>query len=125
MNKLRIIVSWTARVTAGICFLFWGAFFVAHMSEWFIRPIFTKTQLPPLSVCLRMLLHLGFLVGYIIGFKWELIGGLLVVVSASTFFISIGVLKFLPLSILPGILFLIAWTVRHYTKPAIGGITHE
>ena len=110
MNKL-IIVTWIARVTAVICFLFWGAFFVAHLNAWFITPLLTKAQLPPLSIWMQKLLHLGFLVGYIIGFKRELIGGLLGVVSALAFCVSIGVLKFLPWTILPGVLFLIAWTI--------------
>ena len=106
---LEISIRWVARITAAIALLSWGAFFVAHLSEWFIKPLFTGTQLPPLKVWTAQLLHFGFLVGYIIGFKWELIGGLFVVFGVSAFFILIGILKFVPWTILPGVLYLFCW----------------
>ena len=106
---VAVVIRWSARITAVIGFFFWGAFFLAHLNEWFIQPLFTEIQLPPSKVWICQLLHFGFLVGYIVSFKWELIGGLLVVFSASAFFISIGVLKFLPWTILPGVLFLLCW----------------
>ena len=109
---ILLILKWAARITAGIGFLFWGAFFVAHTGEWFINPLFTQTQLPPFKVWVAQLLHLGFLVGYIIGFKWELIGGLLAVFSASAFFVLISVLGFLPWTIIPGVLFLLYWWLK-------------
>jgi hypothetical protein len=36
MNTIRIALSWMAKITATIGFLFWVSFFAAHLGEWFI-----------------------------------------------------------------------------------------
>ncbi len=120
---VRIIVSWLGRITAAMGLFLWGSFFVAHLHEWYITPIVNQTELPPWHVGLRMLLHFGFLLGYILGVKRELLGGLMVVICASAFFISLGPSKlifwmYMLSAILPGLLYLAAWVMRKYKKDA-------
>jgi hypothetical protein len=54
------------------------------------------------------LLHLLVLAGLIIGFKWELVGGLLVI-AASVLFFSDKAPLFIPITILPAVLYLYCW----------------
>jgi hypothetical protein len=74
-------VRWLARLLAVGLVLFWGTFFVAHLS-WF----FTGEGLPPPEVFALQGLHLLLLVGLLAGWRWELAGGLLVLLASLTFF---------------------------------------
>jgi hypothetical protein len=65
-------------------------------------------------------------VGYAIGWRWELIGGLLVIAGTAAFFVtSIAILGTSPLPevevawfALPGVLYLEAWrSERHVSRP--------
>ena len=57
---------------------FWGLFFIEHTAEWFTHP----NQWPPLHVTLLHAAHLVFLLGLLAGWRWELIGGVVVLVAA-------------------------------------------
>lgn len=58
----------------------WGAFFVEHLG-WF-RDL---QQLPP-PVMVLQACHLLLLVGLVIGWRWELAGGIVTLASAVIFF---------------------------------------
>ena len=77
-------VRWGARLWATVLFLFWGAFFVEHTAEWFGR----GTPTPPLDVVALHTLHGLFLLGLIVGWRWELAGGLLALVTGVSFFLQ-------------------------------------
>jgi hypothetical protein len=106
-NDSRIIlaVRWIARVWALALFLSWGLFFVEHTAEWFTDP----NQWPPLHVTLLHLAHAVFLLGLLLGWRWELIGGVIALAAALAFFPQVGgknVLIFLPVSIVPALLWI-------------------
>lgn len=108
-----MIVRWLARFLAVGMLLFWGAFFVEHLWEWFSSPL---TKSPPLKVWLGQFLHLALLLSYVVAMKWDLAGGCLIICSSALFFIWIhGIaltpvnLIFLSSTVLPGILLLVAW----------------
>lgn len=83
--KVLPVVRWTARLLATLLFLFWGIFFVEHLIEWFVKPL---PQTPPPAVWLGQGLHLLLLVGLVMLWRWEVAGGLLVIVSAFVFFVD-------------------------------------
>jgi len=65
--------------------LFWGTFFVEHL-QCFANP----GQWPPIKVIVLQLLHLTMLAGLLLAWRWELIGSLLVIVSALAFFSQVA-----------------------------------
>lgn len=83
--------KWGGRLTATLLLLFWGAFFVEHTSEWFLRP---GGQFPPFSVWFLQLAHFAMLVGLSLIVKWERLGGLILVLASIAFFGGIGMHRF-------------------------------
>jgi len=64
-----------------VVFLFWGAFFVEHLSY------FTGSgDKPPLFVYFMQLYHFLFLAGLLLAMKWNYPGGLLTLISSFFFF---------------------------------------
>ena len=101
---VELALRWLARGLSGALFLFWGAFFVAHLG-WFADP----ARLPPAWVCLTVGLHFLMLLGFLVGWKWELPGALLVLAAAWPFFwVAAGpnFLLFAAVSSLPAVLWL-------------------
>ncbi|MCF8239338.1 MAG: hypothetical protein K9I85_14340 [Saprospiraceae bacterium] len=75
-----------ARTLAIAELLLWGAFFVEHLG-WFSDP---ANASPPATVWLRQLAHLTLLVGYLVIWKWERQGAIIILIGALTFFPLIG-----------------------------------
>lgn len=107
MNNERVvnIVRWTARILSVAAILFWGGFFIEHTKVWFIDPL---PQVPPPKVWLGQFLHFLILAGLVVGWKWERVGGILVVVASVLFFADKAPLFILP-TIVPGVLYLFCW----------------
>jgi hypothetical protein len=109
LEKTAPALRWSGRILAALLFLFWGAFFVEHTIEWFVRPY---PQTPPAFVWLGQGLHLLMLVGLVALWRWELAGSLLVIASAFAFFVDKAGANF-PLffgvTALSGLLVLCAW----------------
>jgi hypothetical protein len=106
-NDSRIILAarWIARIWALGLLLFWGLFFVEHTAEWFANP----NRWPPVQVILLHAAHFVFLVGLLIGWRWELIGGLIALVASLVFFSQAGgnnALIFLSFSVIPSLLWI-------------------
>lgn len=99
------IVRWTARVTGLLLFLLWGTFFVEHLAEWFSDP----ANLPPLFVFAGQILHGLMLAGFIVAWRWEFPGALMIIVFSLLFFLMVHALVFFPVTIIPAILSLAAW----------------
>jgi hypothetical protein len=115
-GRLVVTLRWVARGLATALLLFWGAFFVAHLS-WFAQP----DQLPPLWVFLTMGLHLLMLAGLLVGWRWEVPGALLVLAAAVPFFwVSAGPNFFLFTAVtsLPAVLWLTAGLAEWRGKTA-------
>ena len=92
-------------------FLFWGAFFVAHIKAWFIDPF---PQSPPPKVWLIVALHGGLLAGLLAGWRWELAGALIVLFAGGTFFWLMAgtkLLGYFAITALPALAWLWSWAV--------------
>jgi hypothetical protein len=111
-------VRWIARLAAAAMFLLAGAFFLEHMSEWFIKPF---PQMPPLYVWVGQLLHLVYLAGLIIGLRWERLGGCLAIAAAALFLWDKNPTLILP-SIVPGVLYLMSWYLDRKPKCPVGPV---
>jgi hypothetical protein len=94
---IQLATLWMARICAVAMFLFWGAFFVEHLQEWFFRP---DGRLPPPSVWRGQALHLAMLLGLAtIIFRpgW---GAIITTAATVAFFASIGMRGFPYLALL-------------------------
>jgi hypothetical protein len=104
-SGLFVLLRWTARVWGTGLFLLWGAFFVQHL-EWFANP----HHLPPLWVVMLMGFHLAMLIGFLAAWRWEVLGGCVVLVSSLVFFSATAGTNaawFLLLNSVPAILWLL------------------
>jgi hypothetical protein len=107
------IVCWTGRVLALGLFVLWGAFFVAHLEQWFLHPI---KGFPPIGVWLGQLAHLAILVGLVALWRWPVTGSILTILGSLAFFGGLAIweataggrylsfLEFLAITILPALL---------------------
>jgi hypothetical protein len=99
------VIRWIARVLGGALFLLWGAFFVEHLS-WFLVPL---NVAPSLQIWLAQGLHFLVLLGFLVAYRWERLGGGLVIAGALFFFLITGVWNVLPLfvaTVIPAALYL-------------------
>jgi hypothetical protein len=86
-------LRWLARVASAFLFLFWGAFFLEHLIEWFVRPFPAG---PPASVWVAQFGHFLILIGYAAGWFQERIGALMLLLGAGVF-LGVGDAGVLPL----------------------------
>jgi hypothetical protein len=111
-------LRWVARVWGTILLLFWGAFFVEHLG-WFAHP----RALPPPWVFALQGLHLAMLAGLVAAWRWEVAGGLLVVVSAVAFFAFTAGANFVPFAAVtgaPGVLWVVCgWLSGRSAVPSL------
>ena len=96
------VIRWAARALALATFLFLGWLFAVRIVNW---PMHPWPLTPPLSIWVGQALFLLLLAGLLIGLRWELAGGLLVVGAAVPLFAT-TIPDLTPLAILPGILYL-------------------
>ena len=109
---IAVAFRWLGRTLALLLFLFWGAFFLAHLSEWFWN---AHGALPPARVWVSQVLHLGMLVGLALMLWKDRIGALITVLATTAFFASIGVHRFpwiALLNLLPIAGFAVAWSLH-------------
>ena len=90
-NVLSGIGKWGGRLTALLLVLFWGAFFVEHLSEWFLRG---DGQYPPPRVWVGQALHFLMLAGFGLMLKWRQAGHAVMLAATVAFFASIGLNSF-------------------------------
>jgi len=108
-STLAFAGKWGGRLTAILLFLFWGAFFVEHTSEWFLR---SESRFPPALVWFQQLAHFGMLAGLAVMLKWPRLGGLILLVATVAFFGGIGMHSFpyiALINLLPIALFGVYW----------------
>jgi hypothetical protein len=108
------VFTWIGRGLALLLFLFWGAFLVEHVSEWFLHP---AQGLPPARVWVAMLFHLAMLVGLLLMLKWDRVGSAVTLVATVAFFAVIGMNRFPYLALLnlvPLPFFAAAWLLSRH-----------
>ncbi len=111
-NLISAIGKWGGRVTAALLALFWGGFFVEHLSEWFMRG---GGQYPPPRVWAGQAFHLAMLVGLALMVRWDRLGAVVTAVGSVAFFLWIGYRGpvTLPLmNLLPIACFTVYWLAR-------------
>lgn len=90
-RTIPLVASWIARLFALLLCLFWGAFFVAHLREWFFGD---SGVLPPTKVWIGQFLHLVMIVGLAILIFWPRLGAVVTILGTASFFSSIGMKEF-------------------------------
>jgi len=116
-SRTMSAIRWVARILGIILFLVWGAFFVEHLA-WFSR----YPDIPPARIVFQQCMHLALLVGYVLAFRWELTGSMVIIGSAAVFFGMIGTTGALTLflvSVAPGALFLFTWWKSREQRPDV------
>jgi dolichyl-phosphate-mannose--protein O-mannosyl transferase len=104
--------KWGGRLVALLLLLFWGAFFVEHVSEWFLRP---DGRYPPTRVWVSMAMHFGILAGCALMLKWDRLGTVIMLAASVAFFSLIGMRSFPYISLinlLPVAFFTLYWMAR-------------
>jgi len=106
------VLCWLGRIGTVVVFLFWGAFFLEHLMEWFVKPF---PQTPPARVWLGQALHFLMLAGLLVALRWPQVGSPVVVVAAGIFLTRAGpnFPLFFAATILPVLVLLGCWWARH------------
>jgi hypothetical protein len=118
-SMLALSGKWGGRLTAVLLFLFWGAFFVEHLSEWFFR---SDGRYPPPWVWRQQFAHFAMLAGLAVMLKWDRLGSLVLAIATVGFFGGIGFHGFpfiALLNLIPVVLFSAYWIAEgHRHAPA-------
>jgi hypothetical protein len=86
-RRVAWLVGWLGKVlAAGLC-LFWGTFFVEHLTEWFAHPIGAP---PPPFVWAAMVFHFVIVLGLGLIVWKERPGALATIAGTLAFFLTIG-----------------------------------
>lgn len=96
-SNVAIVFLWIARVLAGLLILFWGAFFVEHLVEWFFRD---DGRLPHAKVWVGQALHLAMLLSLVLLVFRPAPGAVATVIATVAFFGWIGVYEIPSLALL-------------------------
>ena len=116
-NRSLLIIRWTARIIA--------LFFILTMLLIFFASIFSTEESKPTGVAWIGILFMpiGVVVGLILAWKWEGLGGIIALISLVSFhlflLIQSGMFRSFPfadLTIVPAILFLVYWYLTKSTK---------
>jgi hypothetical protein len=106
-NQTVRVVRRLARITGVGLLLFWGAFFIEHLS-WFSDFGWP----PPPGVWVLQAVHFLLLMGFIIALKWERAGSVLIIGSALLFLAPTSGKRFpllFAITIVPALLYLFCW----------------
>ncbi len=103
-------MEWAGRGAAFLAFLFWGAFFLEHLAEWFLR---ADGRFPPAMVWVAQALHLGMLAALVAAVVRPPAGAVAIVIASTAFFGWIGAWPGVAaINLLPVVLIGIAWGLR-------------
>ena len=111
-RPLAGIARWLARLSAGLLCLFWGAFFVEHLREWFLSG---SGVLPPVHVWIGQLLHFVMIAGLAMVIFWPRVGSVAAIAGTALFFAWIGVREFpwiALLNLLPPAFASVSWLMQ-------------
>ncbi|HEX8875328.1 MAG TPA: hypothetical protein VF777_01165 [Phycisphaerales bacterium] len=74
---------WSGRAVATLLAIFWGVFFLEHLSEWYVQR--GTAAFPPAWVTVVMVAHFGMIVGLLTLVRWRLVGALVTVGATLAF----------------------------------------
>ncbi len=106
-NQIKIARN-TGRILSIALFMLWGAFFIEHLSWFFVE----VDNNPPIKIWFAQSAHFLLLIGYLLTLKWEKIGSGVVAVSATLFFsyaAGVNAAPFVIVSIFPVMLYAFCW----------------
>ncbi len=107
--SVAFVLTTLARVAAAALFLLWGAFFVEHVTEWFLQ----ESGFPPGVVWVGQVLHGALLCALAFLVFRPRAGALATLIATLAFFGWIGVLNYLPaITLAPVMLVALAWLAR-------------
>jgi hypothetical protein len=121
MSRTRVEVAaaavrWIAYALAVLLVLFWGAFFVEHLNEWFLHAGGIRdADHPPARIWLAQCAHGGILIGLLAMLRWDRLGAVLTIVSTVAFFSLAGFRGFSTIALInlpPIVLLLLAGWLR-------------
>ena len=122
ISILGATCKWTGRALSLLLLVFWGAFFVGHMQEWFLRP---DGQYPPAWVFRQQIFHFLMLVGLAIMLRWDKLGTVVMVLATYFMFALIpghqwgGLGWELPFfNLAPVAFFALDWLLGRAARPA-------
>ena len=92
--------KWIGLTISVLLFLFWGAFFLSHLFEWFLN---SERESPPMPIWISMAFHQVMLIGLAITIKWDKLGVLITLIGTIAFFSSIGYRGFPYIALLNGV----------------------
>jgi hypothetical protein len=110
--EVAVALRWLGRTLALLLLLFWGAFFLEHLSEWFLN---AQGARPPTRVKISQVFHLGMLVGLALMLRWDRLGAVVTALGTTAFFVSIGLHSFpliALLNLLPIACFAASWSLH-------------
>jgi hypothetical protein len=111
-SLLATVGKWGGRLTALLVLLLWGAFFVEHLSEWFLR---ADGRYPPTWVWVQQAFHFAMLAGLALMLKWDRLGTVVMLAASIMFFGFIGLRNFsyfALINLVPVALFSVYWLAR-------------
>jgi hypothetical protein len=111
-DTVAVALRWLGRALALLLLLFWGAFFLEHLFEWFGN---ARGPAPPMWVWISQMLHLGMLAGLALMLRWDRLGAVVTVLGTTAFFASIGMHSFpfiALLNLLPIACFTASWSLH-------------
>jgi hypothetical protein len=124
-NRNRAMLTgllWLGRILTVLVFLFWGAFFVEHLVEWFAHPV---SNPPPFQVWIAQALHFLMLAGLAVALRWQRIGGVVVAVAGLLFLVRAGANfpVFYAMTLLPtAILVISRWAIRRTSLSTVATV---
>jgi hypothetical protein len=89
-----------------------GAFFLQHLSEWFVRG---DGRIAPPRVWIGQAFHSLMIAGLLLMLKWDRLGTVLLLASTAGFFITIRELDMIPIGLInfaPVAFFCVFWFAR-------------
>ncbi len=122
-NVARGIFRGLGRLLSALLLLFWGAFFLEHLSEWFLQ---AEGGFPPTFVWAAQAGHLVMLIGLLIMIRWETPGMIVAYLGASWFAAAIGgeaALIVIGSVLIPIACFALSWAFRPFS--ARGRTNHK
>ena len=111
-NQIKIARK-TGRILSLALFLLWGAFFVEHLTWFFVE----VDNNPPVQIWFAQVSHFFLLIGYLLTLKWERIGSVFIVVNAVLFFgfaAGVNSIPFVIVSVFPVMLYAFCWKKEHH-----------
>ncbi|MCC6675685.1 MAG: hypothetical protein IT436_00950 [Phycisphaerales bacterium] len=114
------ILKWLGRGLALLLVLFWGAFFIEHLNEWYRQP----QGYPPPWVTIAMGFHLGMIVGLLLSLRWDRLGVLITIISTVGFMVASGaVIPLMLINLAPAACFAAARLLNRRAGTAPPGLT--